>query len=137
MSDSALDQLLAKVPYAAYLGLRFDEAKQRFELPCRPDLIGNAQLPAIHGGVVGGFAETAAMLWVLLQSPELRIPKPVDFSIDYLRSARAVTTYADCQVLKQGRRVGQVTVRCWQDDPERPIAVARAHMLWEEARTEA
>lgn len=132
MKSNEWESLLAKIPYAGYLGLCFDEAQQRFELPARPDLVGNARLPALHGGVVGGFAETAAMLWLLMQAPKQRVPKPVDFSIDYLRSARAVTTFADCEVLKQGRRVAQVSVRCWQDVPERPIVAARVHMLWEE-----
>ena len=133
MSAELLQPLLQRVPYAAYLGVRYQTEQQRFVLPFRPDLIGNARLPALHGGVVGGFAETAAMLWLLLQAPEGKVPKPVDFSIDYLRSAKAMDTYADCQVLKQGRRVAQVTVRCWQEDPERPITAARAHLLWDDS----
>ncbi|MDR3416561.1 MAG: PaaI family thioesterase [Nevskia sp.] len=124
--------LLEVVPYAAYLGLRIesvDSSAPVLKLPFRPSLIGNSSLPALHGGVVAAFAETAAMLHLLLVLDEQRVPKSVDFSIDYLRSAHAEDSYASCSVERLGRRVAQVQVRCWQSDPARPVAVARAHFL--------
>jgi uncharacterized protein (TIGR00369 family) len=124
--------LLELVPYAGYLGLRFDlgpDQAPRLRLPFKPTLIGNAALPALHGGVVASFMESAALLHLLLVLDEQRLPKSIDFSIDYLHSAHAEETFAACAVERLGRRVAQVQVRCWQRDPETPVALARAHFL--------
>ena len=123
--------LLALVPYAAFLGiqLRYEEAAPVLHLPFRTSLVGNSALPAIHGGVVAGFMESAALLHLLLVLDEDRLPKSIDFSLDYLRSAQAVDSYAACAVERLGRRVAQVQVRCWQADPAKPVALARAHFL--------
>ena len=58
-----------------------------------------------------------------------RLPKSIDFSIDYLRSGRPVESFAACEVVRVGARVALVQVRCWQQNPQRPIAVARGHLL--------
>ena len=124
--------LLGLVPYAAYLGLRMDlgdPAAPVLRLPFKPSLIGNSALPAIHGGVVASFMESAALMHLLLVLDERRVPKSIDFSIDYLRSAHAEEAYAACAVERLGRRVAQVQIRCWQADPAKPVALARAHFL--------
>lgn len=132
--------LRALVPYAAFLDVQvaLDAGAPRFRLPFRKSLVGNAALPALHGGAVAGFMENAALLHLLLQLDERRVPKSIDFSIDYLRSAGAQDTHAACEVMRQGRRVAQVQIRCWQDEPATPgrtrdVAVARAHFLLEPA----
>ena len=124
--------LLALVPYAAWIGLRIDlsdAAAPVLHLPFKPSLIGNPALPAIHGGVVASFMESAALMHLLLMLDEQRVPKSIDFSIDYLRSAHAEDSWAACAVERLGRRVAQVQIRCWQADPARPVALARAHFL--------
>jgi uncharacterized protein (TIGR00369 family) len=128
--------LRARVPYAAFLDVqvRLEDGAPRFRLPFRPSLIGNPALPALHGGAVAGFMENAALLHLLLLLDERKVPKAIDFSIDYLRSANAVDAHAACEVARQGRRVAQVQVRCWQDEPGHPgrtreIALGRAHFL--------
>ena len=126
--------LIGQIPYARFLGMqaRRVEDHVHFQLPHQDQLIGNARLPALHGGVVAAFMENAALLYVLWAQAETRLPKSIDFSIDYLRSARTRDCWAQCEVTRQGRRVAQAQVRCWQDDPERPIALARAHFLLQE-----
>ncbi len=121
------------VPYAAFLGVRVtqEEGALRFHLPFRQGLIGNAALPAIHGGVIAAFMENAAQLHLLLQLDESKVPKSIDFSIDYLRSAHAEDCYASCEVARLGRRVAQVQIKCWQSDADKPVAVARSHFLLE------
>ena len=123
--------LLALVPYSSFLGMqvRFEDTAPLLHLPFRNSLVGNSALPAIHGGVVAGFMESAALLHLLLVLDEDRLPKSIDFSLDYLRSAQAVDSYASCAVERLGRRVAQVQVRCWQADPAKPVALARAHFL--------
>lgn len=125
---------LGRSPYVDYLGvLRHSqaEADSIFRLPFRPDLIGNPSLPALHGGVLAGFGETAMILHLVATNPGQKneIPKAVDFSMDYLRSARAVDTYAQGITIRQGNRVALIQALIWQEDPQRPVAVARGHCL--------
>ena len=86
-------------------------------------------LPALHGGVIGSLLETAAIAQVIWELRTPRLPKPVDITIDYLRSGRAVTSYARARIAKQGRRVVNVHAEMWQDDeakPDRRLARSRA-----------
>lgn len=125
------DALIARIPYARFLGMQAQirAAIPRFHLPFDQQLIGNARLPALHGGVIAAFMETAAQLHILWAQAETRIPKSIDFSIDYLRSGRAQDLWCECEITRQGRRVAQAQMRCWQADPSRPVALARAHFL--------
>ena len=124
-------QLVAAVPYAKYLGVQLSlhEGQPRAILPFRQELVGNPRLPAIHGGITAAFMENAAVLQLLYQLDTARVPKSVDFSIDYLLPARTEELYADCEIGRMGSRVAQASIRCWQKSQDRPIAVARAHFL--------
>jgi acyl-coenzyme A thioesterase PaaI-like protein len=126
-----LAALVAAIPYAAYLGLRVDRKGTEITtvLPFAPHLIGNPVLPALHGGVVGGFLETTSLLQILFETGAAGMPKPVDISIDYLRSGKPVDTYGRAVITKQGRRVVNVHAEAWQDEHTRPIAAVRGHFL--------
>ncbi len=119
------------IPYVDFLGIRMapGDAQPLFRLPYQDKLIGNPNLPALHGGVIAGFAETAATLHVIHTLGGAKLPKCIDFSIDYLRAGRPEETFAACEVLRLGARVALVQVRCWQQDPAQPITVARGHFL--------
>ncbi len=125
------DALMEAVPYARLLGmrLRIESGRLLFCLPFARRNIGNVLLPALHGGVIGGFMEHAALCQLIAERESLSMPKTIDFSIDYLRSGRAVDTWAVCRVTKQGKRVAHVGVDAWQDHVDKPIAVARGHFL--------
>lgn len=121
-------------PYVDYLDVRkstLADGTPLFRLPFHPDLIGNPILPALHGGVLAGFAETAMVLHLALTAePVAESPaRGVDFSIDYLRSARPVDTFVSCTTIRKGSRVALVQAALWQDDAQRPIATARGHLL--------
>ena len=124
---------MAAIPYAAYLDLRIeqaDEAQARvYRMPYRDELIGSPRLPALHGGTVASLLELAMQFEVLIAEAQTRIPYPVDFSIDYWRSAAAADCLCRCRLIRSGRRIAQVQAECWQDDPDRPIAFARADFL--------
>lgn len=124
--------ILDHIPYTRWLGIRVsgeEDGNPVFTLPARDELVGNASLPAIHGGAVGALMEAAAIVTVLVQEQQSRMPKPIDFSLDYLRSARAEDLHASCQVLRQGRRVAAVRVDCWQRSRDTLTATGRAHLL--------
>ncbi len=123
------DALLQMVPYARLIGiecLRLGD-DMVFRLPKNQDNIGNPTLSALHGGVIAGFMEHAAMLHLLMFMGAPHLPKIIDFSIDYLRAGLYRDTFAACQVWRQGRRVANVSVTAWQTNQAEPIATARCH----------
>ena len=81
------------------------------------DLVGNAALPALHGGVVGAFLELTALVPAIELTDSDRVPKPINFSIDYLRSVGTRETRGRAEIVKHGRRIANVRVLAWQDDP--------------------
>ncbi len=126
-----LDALVRAIPYARFLGItaREDEGEPACTLPFRDGLVGNAALPAIHGGVVGAFLEHVAILHLLWRLDESHVPKTITITVDYLRPALARDTHARASVTKLGRRVANVRVEAWQEDRARPVAHAVAHFL--------
>jgi uncharacterized protein (TIGR00369 family) len=126
-----LDAVLQRLPYVRLLGMRVEEIDGHLTavLPFAPHLVGNPTLPAIHGGVVGGFLEMTALAALAHAEPEGRTPKTIDITIEYLRSARAQETYARATLRKVGRRVANVQVEAWQDDSSKPVAGMTGHFL--------
>ena len=129
--DGDYQPLVALIPYARFLGIKVETSadRLRLRLPFRQNLVGNPTLPAWHGGVTAAFMENTALLHLLLQLDEHRVPKTIDFAIDFLLSGRPQDLYTDCEVSRLGSRVAQTQIRCWQTDPAKPIAIARAHFL--------
>ena len=117
----------AQSPFARCLGIRIGE-DGTLVMPFSPKIIGNPILPAIHGGVTGAFLETTAIVGV---TRELGVspPKPIGLTINYLRSGRALDSYANVSIVKQGRRVVAFEAQAWQDDPAKPIASAFGHFM--------
>ncbi len=125
------EELLAAIPFCRHLGLRSEIVNGGLVLvmPFQPHLVGNPLLPALHGGVIGAFLETAAIAQVIRELGGAQLPKPIDIAIDYLRSGRAVETRAQARIAKLGRRVVNVHAELWQDDAMKPIATLRGHFL--------
>jgi uncharacterized protein (TIGR00369 family) len=132
MTDRAkLDAFLAAWPYARFLGMEalLEDGALTAVLPFSAHLVGNPIIPALHGGVVGGFLELAALAELAASAPDGHAPRTVDITIDYLRPAKAATTYARAEVIKRGRRVVNVQVTAWQETLASPVATLRGHFL--------
>lgn len=147
--DRALSALVHGVPYIQFLGIEFDRRGDELTaiLPFDEKLIGNPLLPALHGGVTAAFLEVAALielswsqLWEAMESGALdpatltpetmpRLPKTIDFTVDYLRSGLPRDAYARARVNRSGRRYASVHVEAWQDNRSRLIAQATGHFL--------
>lgn len=125
----ALDRLIEGIPYAAFLGIRAVPAGDELTtiLPFKHELIGNPVLPALHGGVIGAFLETTAILELLIKIESENLPKPVNITVEYLRSGKPVDTFARAFVTKLGRRVVNVRAEAWQTERARPIAAIHGH----------
>ena len=147
--DAALSALTGSIPYARTLGIAFDRRGDELTaiLNFSHDLIGNPTLPAIHGGVTAAFLETCALielgwrhLWDEIEAGRVdagtlgpdtlpRLPKTIDFTVDYLRSGLPRDAYARARVNRSGRRYASVHVEAWQDNRERLYAQATGHFL--------
>lgn len=146
--DDALRALVGGVPYIGFLGITFDRRGDELTaiLPFDDKLIGNPLLPALHGGVTAAFLETTAIIelsWALLwediengQGADFqigerptRLPKTIDFTVDYLRSGLPRDAYARARVNRSGRRYASVHVEGWQDNRSRLFAQATGHFL--------
>jgi len=123
--------LIDAIPYARLLGVEVERVESAWDcvLPFRDELVGNARLPAIHGGVLGSFLELTALLRLMDEDGVASVPKPINFSIDYLRSAGPRTTRARAEIFKLGRRIAHVHVVAWQEERDRPVAAGNGKFL--------
>ena len=119
-----IHDLVAAIPYARFVGItvREEDGGALTLMKFREGLVGNRRLPAIHGGVVGAFLEMAAIVELAHETGGDRIPKPINFNVNYLRTAGPKDCVARGEVVKLGKRIAHVRVTGWQDDPGRPFA---------------
>ncbi|HXC49416.1 MAG TPA: PaaI family thioesterase [Candidatus Limnocylindrales bacterium] len=124
-------QAAAAIPYARFLDVRVEDTGSGLVcvMPFRADLVGNIVLPAVHGGVVGAFLELTALLQLVEVVDSDRVARPINFSIDYLRSAGPRDTRGRAEIVKHGRRIANVRVIAWQDDPSKPVASGTGNFL--------
>lgn len=129
-------RLAAVVPYAQTMGISLllapdgPHAGELLGVMRYGDhLIGNPMLPALHGGTLCALLESTAIFQLVWEGELSAAPRTISLTVEYLRSGRPVDTFARGVPTRQGRRVANVHVEAWQDDPSRPIAVASAHFL--------
>ena len=126
-----IEALIHRIPYARRMGFELELSGEDalVTLPFRQDCVGNASLPAVHGGLIGSLMEFSAVARVMNQLEGEAIPKIINITVEYLRSARPVTTYARARIMRLGRRVANVNVIAYQDDEQRPVSSAVANFL--------
>lgn len=147
--DGVLRALVEGVPYIQFLGIKFERRGDELTglLPFNDTLIGNPLLPALHGGVTAAFLEMTAivtlswgLIWEDMESGALnldnldhahlpRLPKTIDFTVDYLRSGLPRDAYARARINRSGRRYASVHVEAWQDNRARLFAQATGHFV--------
>lgn len=147
--DAVLRAMVDGVPYIQFLGIQFERRGDELTavLPFKEELIGNPFLPALHGGATAAFLEVAAIMtlnwglvWEDMESgaldgadmdPDLlpRLPKTIDFTVDYLRSGLPRDAYARARINRSGRRYASVHVEGWQDNRARLFAQGTGHFL--------
>ncbi len=150
--DSVLRRMTNSIPYIQFLGVEFERRGDELTaiLPYKDMLIGNPELPAIHGGVTSAFLEVASIteltwsnFWEVMESgggaetdwstePLPPLPKTIDFTVDFLRPGLPRDAYARARVNRSGRRYASVHVEAWQDNRSRLFAQATGHFLMPE-----
>jgi uncharacterized protein (TIGR00369 family) len=126
-----MSDLLLRLPYARFLGLegRMEDETLTVVMPFADKLIGNPLLPALHGGSTAALLEMTAIAQVALAYPRLRLPRPINVTVSYLRSGRPVDVLARARISRAGRRVAHVLAEAWQEDAHQPIATLVANFL--------
>ena len=128
------EALLDRLPYARFLDLqsRVEDDGLTVVMPFADKLIGNPMLPALHGGSTAALLEMTAVAQVAFSYPRLRLPRPINVTVSYLRSGKPIDVIARARISKAGRRVAHVVAEAWQDDPQNAIASLTAHFLLDE-----
>lgn len=147
--DEALKVLVEGVPYIRFLGIRFDRRGDELTavMPFDEKLIGNPILPALHGGATAAFLEVTAIVvlswsraWEHMENGTREVdgwdpchlpkmPKTIDFTVDYLRSGLPRDAYARALINRSGRRYASVHVEGWQDNRARLFAQGTGHFV--------
>jgi uncharacterized protein (TIGR00369 family) len=120
------DMMTSRIPFNGFLGMTVDHVDAglaRLCIPFRPEFIGDAARPALHGGLISTLIDTAggAAVWTTVGRHD-RV-STIDLRIDYLRPGRAEDLVAEARVVRVGNRVGVVTVRAFHPSaPEETVA---------------
>jgi uncharacterized protein (TIGR00369 family) len=119
-------------PYARTMGFetsRDDAGRLLIAMPY--DEAKRGRPGFVHGGALAGLLETAAFATLAdALGPENRARiKPVNVTVSYMRGATEQTTFARATIERLGKRVANLEVLAWQDDPEKPVAVAQMNVI--------
>lgn len=132
LDEENAKELVSSIPYAEYLGMRIQQninGEIIFHLPFQEKHVGNPMIRAIHGGILASFMECSATIMVIGTVSHDHLPKCVNQTTEYLKSAKDVDTYARVKVNKAGRRILATTVSCWQQDESVPVAISHLRFM--------
>lgn len=115
------------IPFNRVLGVQVhsaEEGKVVLAVPFKPELVGDPDRPALHGGVLSAVADAAGGAAVWTRIGEHDRVSTIDLRVDYLRPARLELFHATATVLRVGNRVGVVNITVTH--PGDPHVVAEA-----------
>lgn len=90
----------------------------------------------VHGGALAGLLETIAYatLSEALGEDDRPVIKPVNVTATYMRGAVEVTTYARATIERLGKRIANIEAIAWQDDINKPVAMAQINVMLDRSR---
>ena len=96
--------LVEAIPYNKFLGITAELHAGELigKLTFADALIGNPMLPALHGGTIAALLESTAIFQVMTEAETLVLPKTINITVAYLRSARPVDTFAHGTITNTG-----------------------------------
>ena len=128
-SEGQFGHVNSLIPYAGFvdLGVKIVEGQTLSVLRKKDSNIGNTNIPAVHGGVVGAALEHAAIIELLHALDLDEMPRVINISIDYLRPVLADDLWLQAFIVRRGRRIANVRCEAWQDDREKLVAQSHAN----------
>ena len=119
-------------PYAKTMGFEAKRDPQGRLIIAMPFGDGVRGRPGfIHGGALAGLLETVAYVTLseALGEDDKPLLKPVNVTATYMRGAIEATTYARASIERPGKRIANIEAVAWQDDPEKPVAMAQINVM--------
>lgn len=127
------DDIHVLTPYARSLGIALD--RWEGDAPVVRVAFSEAVLGrpgALHGGAISGLLETAGYGALRVQlaeaGREARL-RPINITVQFLRSGKEKPSFACARIVKLGRRTANLSVEAWQDEREKPIATAVMNVM--------
>ena len=120
---------LSRIPFNRVLGIEIVElgpGRASFCVPFRPELIGDPDRPALHGGVISAVADACGgcAVWSAIDLED-RV-STIDLRVDYLRPGRPEDLRCVAEVLRVGSRVGVANITIFPPSaPSELIAEAK------------
>ncbi len=96
-------------PFHALLGIQvvtLEEGRVRLRVPFKPELVGHAEPPMIHGGVISSLVDITGGFAIWTQCAPQDNIVTITLSVDYLRPPLAEDLYAEATIRLLGNRVG-------------------------------
>lgn len=93
----------------------------------------------LHGGAISGLLEMAAVSAVYQALHDRGVDasiKQVNVTVDFMRGGTVQPSFALGTVARLGRTMANVDAIVWQEDRDKPIAVAHMHYLIKAAKTD-
>ena len=123
--------MTALPPYAQLLQLRAEtdaDGAPLFVMPFHDDVVGRPGY--LHGGAIAGLLEFAAFITLReALGDRTATMKPINVTVDYMRSGQPRDTFAAATIERLGGRIANVEAQAWQKDRSEPIAAAQMNFL--------
>lgn len=119
-------------PYARAMGFLTERDAEGRLVLVMPWHIKKAGRPGfVHGGALAGLLETTAFMTLVeaLGAENRARIKPINVTVSFMRGATELDCRARATIERLGKRVANVEVTAWQDDPAKPVAVAQLNIM--------
>lgn len=119
-------------PYAQAAGIAMTKADgETVELHLDFVLERHGGAPGVfHGGQIGGLLDVAlSMALKTADTQGAPARRTSSMTVQYLRPALARRLHASARVVRMGRQLSYVEAQAWQDDRDKPVAVATANFM--------
>ncbi len=141
-----IKELLLDMPFAHYMNIELLSVENGvlLELAGTENMLGNADISAMHGGCMASLLETTAVLeaarhmvgLVKTKGQVIALPVPLSTTTQYLRGGKSgiagsnpIATFARAEMLKHGKRSSTIVCRLWQEDEAKLLASMTAIMM--------
>lgn len=131
LAAADVQRVLDRVPFVRTLGLSADDAGGALviRMPYMPGIVGNARVPALHGGALASLMAITAQAKLLRATGGDKLPRVFSITAEYLRSAALEDTLGTAAVVTRSRRFANLRVELRQPSSDRVVAAATVQFL--------